>query len=68
MLRRLGAHRVALENLEVIGGAIDRLFDSHPAVVVRPDRYVFGAVDEGWDLDRLIRELGRKLALRGANV
>ena len=30
---------------------------------VRPDRYVFGVVDEEWDLDRLLLELGRKLAL-----
>jgi hypothetical protein len=32
--------------------------------VLRPDRYVFGVVDEAWDLDRMLVELGRKLALR----
>ena len=32
-------------------------------VIVRPDRYVFGAVDERWSLDRLIQELARKLEL-----
>jgi hypothetical protein len=32
--------------------------------VIRPDRYVFGVVDDDWDLDRLLGELGRKLALR----
>jgi hypothetical protein len=43
---------------------MDRLFDAHPAAVLRPDRYVFGVVDEEWDLDRLLALLGRKLALR----
>jgi len=31
--------------------------------VLRPDRSIFGVVDEEWDLDRLVGELGRKLAL-----
>ena len=31
---------------------------------LRPDRYVFGVVDDDGDLDRLLIELGRKLALR----
>jgi hypothetical protein len=42
---------------------MDRLFEQHPAAVVRPDRVVFGVVDESWSLDRLVAELGRKLAL-----
>ena len=53
---------------EVLGppleGELDRGFDSHCAVVLRPDRYVFGVVDDTWDLDRLLSELARKLALR----
>lgn len=62
-LERLGGRAVSLEDLEVTKGESDRLFDAHPAVILRPDRYVFGVVDEEWDLDRLVDELSRKLAL-----
>jgi 3-(3-hydroxy-phenyl)propionate hydroxylase len=64
VLRRLDGRTVSLDDLEIARGPMDRLFDAHPAAVVRPDRYVFGVVDEAWDLDRLVLELGRKLALR----
>ncbi len=63
ILERLGGSAVSLEGLEVVEGALDALFQAHPAVVLRPDRYVFGVVDEQWDLDRLLAELGRKLTL-----
>ena len=63
VLERLGSRRVALENLEIVEGEIDYLFEAHPAAIVRPDRYVFGVVDDAWDLDRLVLELGRKLRL-----
>jgi 3-(3-hydroxy-phenyl)propionate hydroxylase len=63
-LRRLRGRAVSLEGLEVVRGEMDRLFDAHAAAVVRPDRYVFGLVDEAFDLDRLLAELGRKLDLR----
>jgi hypothetical protein len=33
--------------------------------VVRPDRYIFGVVDEAWNLDRLLIELGRNMCLIG---
>jgi hypothetical protein len=42
----------------------DPFFDAHPAAVFRPDRYVFGVVDEEWNLDRLLVEFGRRLCLR----
>jgi 3-(3-hydroxy-phenyl)propionate hydroxylase len=64
LLQRLGGRAVGLEELEVTEGDFDRLFDSHPAALLRPDRYVFGVVDEDWSLDRLLRELGRRLCLR----
>jgi 3-(3-hydroxy-phenyl)propionate hydroxylase len=63
VLERLGGRPVSLEGLQVTRGEADRLFDAHPAAVVRPDRYVFGVVDEQRDLDQLLVELGRKLAL-----
>jgi 3-(3-hydroxy-phenyl)propionate hydroxylase len=63
LLRRLGARTLALKDLEVAEGELDHLFERHPAAVVRPDRYVFGVVDDAVGLDRLVEALGRKLAL-----
>lgn len=60
VLERLGGRCLCLEELEVIEGAVDSLFDCYPAVVLRPDRYIFGVVDDHWSLDRLIAELVRK--------
>jgi len=42
----------------------DPFFDTQPAAVFRPDRYVFAVVDEERDLDRLLVDLGRRLCLR----
>lgn len=64
VLERLGGRTACLEGLEVTAGEHDRFFASHPAAVLRPDRYVFGVVDRDWSLDRLLAELARKLALR----
>ena len=63
VIERLGGQVVSLEGLDVVEGEMDRVFESHAAVVVRPDRYVFGVVNDEWDLDRLLVELGRRLAL-----
>ena len=63
-LERLGAKTLCLEGFEVVDGALDALFDTHPAVVLRPDRYVFGVVDAERDLDGLLADLASKLALR----
>jgi 3-(3-hydroxy-phenyl)propionate hydroxylase len=63
ILEKLGGKVVSLEGLEVTAGASDEVFDAHPAVIVRPDRYIFGVVDDEWSLDRLLAELARKLTL-----
>jgi 3-(3-hydroxy-phenyl)propionate hydroxylase len=60
---RLGSQIVVLDDLEIVEGEPDHLFDRHPAAIVRPDRYVFGVVDDAWSLDALVLELGRKAAL-----
>jgi 3-(3-hydroxy-phenyl)propionate hydroxylase len=64
VLARLGARTLALEGLELVEGELDRAFEAHPAVVLRPDRYVYGVVDEARSLDRLLEGLARDLALR----
>ncbi len=63
LLERLNVRKVALDELEVVEGESDSLFETYPAVVVRPDRLIFGVVDTEHDLDRLVLELGRKLSL-----
>ena len=63
VFQRLGGRRVVLEDLQVVSGDLDAAFDAHAAVVLRPDRYIFGVVDENWNLDRLMIELGRQLRL-----
>jgi hypothetical protein len=64
VLEVLNAPTVALDALEVVEGKLDPLFETHPAVVVRPDRLIFGVVDADHDLDRLLGELVRKLSLQ----
>ncbi len=63
LLERLGGRAVSLEGLEVEEGTMDGVFHSHAAVVLRPDRSIFGIVDDNWDLDGLLGELGRRLEL-----
>ncbi len=63
-LERLGGRVVSLDELEVVEGRYDPLFEHHPAAVVRPDRYVFGVVDSDHDLEGLMRELANRLHLR----
>jgi 3-(3-hydroxy-phenyl)propionate hydroxylase len=63
ILQRLGARSVSLAGLEITAGRLDHLFDTHPAAILRPDRYIFGVVDEDWSVDDLLAELARKLAL-----
>jgi hypothetical protein len=63
VLERLGGRTVSLEGLEVVEGAMDNVFEAHAAVVLRPDRYIFGVVDDDWDLDSLLGELGRRITL-----
>ncbi len=65
VLERLGGRAVPLDELEVVAGDLDPLFAAHPAALVRPDRYVFGVVDDDWSLDRLLLEFGRALSLIG---
>ena len=63
VLDALGGRMVALEGLEVVEGEWDWAHEQHPAVVLRPDRHIFGVVDDEWSLDALLIELGRRLRL-----
>jgi len=63
LLERLGANVVSLEGVKVVEGELDSLFDAHPAALVRPDRYVFGASDDDLSLDEVIGRLPGLLAL-----
>ncbi len=63
ILDRIGARTVSLEGTEACHGELDRLFDDHPAAIVRPDRYIFGVSDADHSLDTLIASLAQKLSL-----
>lgn len=63
VLTRLGGLAVSLGGLEIVEGELDRVLETHAAVVLRPDRYIFGVVDDEWSLDALLLELGKKLTI-----
>jgi 3-(3-hydroxy-phenyl)propionate hydroxylase len=63
VLERLGGCSVCLEDLEIVEGELDRVFEKYSALILRPDRYIFGVVDDDWTLDRLLLELGAKMCL-----
>ena len=63
LLERLSVRKVAVDELEVVEGESDPLFGNYSAIVVRPDRLIFGVVTEEHDLDGLLVELARKLSL-----
>jgi hypothetical protein len=56
---RQAAHGVALDGLEDLDGRLTAWFEEHrlEAVLVRPDGYVFGAVEAPEDLPALLDEL-----------
>lgn len=60
---RIGLRGVALEGLETVEGEFDRVFQRVPAALLRPDRYVFGVVDDTTDASTLVRTLAAKLRL-----
>ena len=45
---------IALDEFEVVEGEIDHAFERTPTVLLRPDRYVFGVVEEDFEVDALI--------------
>ncbi|MEM9175085.1 MAG: bifunctional 3-(3-hydroxy-phenyl)propionate/3-hydroxycinnamic acid hydroxylase [Myxococcota bacterium] len=64
LAERLGLRCLALDALEVAEGEHDRAFDAARGVLLRPDHYVFGVVDERTDASALVRAAAEKLALR----
>lgn len=66
--KQLAIRFLNLEEIEQYkeGSELDQVFETSPAVVVRPDRIIFGVVDADTTLDDLIMTLGKKLALRSS--
>ena len=60
---RLGAHAVALPQLEDLDGRLTAWFDEHrvEAVLIRPDAYVFGAAEWPDEVPALIDDLHAQL-------
>ncbi|MCZ6618665.1 MAG: bifunctional 3-(3-hydroxy-phenyl)propionate/3-hydroxycinnamic acid hydroxylase [Gammaproteobacteria bacterium] len=65
ILSRVSGRALSLEGLTLTQGHWDRVFDVAPAVIVRPDRYLYGHVEPGSvSLDDLLAGLARKLRLK----
>lgn len=64
---RLDVRRVSLAGIEVVEGELDRLFQSHPAALIRPDRIVYGVADASTVQDDLLIRLADQAALRIAD-
>jgi flavoprotein hydroxylase len=60
---RLSGRTVSLDTCKILDDKVDRLFEEHPAVLLRPDRQVFGVVDAEHSLDDLVLSLARKVHL-----
>ena len=58
---RLGVRVVSLHGVDATRGHFDALFDHTDAVLVRPDRVVFGVADETASVGDLLADLHRQL-------
>lgn len=63
LVEKLGATMVAIDELVVVDGSMDPVFEYAEAAIIRPDRLVFGHTDTGHALDRLLEELASLLCL-----
>ena len=63
VLKQLDANIVNVEGLNEVRGHFDRALEESDAVIVRPDRIVFGHTTNELSLDQLIETLSDKLAL-----
>jgi len=62
-LARLGGRVLSLEGHELVEGRFDPHFESHPVLLVRPDRILFGGSGSDWSVDQLIAEAARQTRL-----
>lgn len=65
LFEALGGRVCTLEEVEVSEGELDGALTRHPALLVRPDRVVYGVVDETHTLDDLIVRLAHAASMMG---
>ena len=63
LVARLGITTTTLEDLDIVRGNVDRVFESHNTAVVRPDRYLFGHTTNDLSLDALLSALEDRIYL-----
>jgi hypothetical protein len=63
MAEALDLNLVSLDGVEAVEWRLDSLFDTYPAAVVRPDKFIFGHTDKDHTLSDLIIELGKRLGV-----
>lgn len=66
MVDKLNITITHIENLVQVKGHLDRVFSHADAVIVRPDRYVFGHTSADIDINTLVKSLVAKLDLNQA--
>lgn len=54
---------LALSDYEVVVGETDHIFERTPAAILRPDRYLFGVVEEDLPIDALLARLAESVSL-----
>jgi 2-polyprenyl-6-methoxyphenol hydroxylase-like FAD-dependent oxidoreductase len=70
LLERVGASVVALDEVEDLDGRLTAWLDEHgvEAVLVRPDAYVFGAIQALDDVPELVDRLGALLFITNSRI
>lgn len=63
MLEITNGRLVAADELEVVQGQWDRFLGEHDAVLVRPDRYVFGFTTEQISVNDLLHDAANQMSL-----
>jgi len=63
LVEKLEFATIALDEFEVVEGEIDNVFERTPTVLLRPDRYVFGVVEDSFGIDALVTQWADALSV-----
>ena len=64
--REVEIEKVDLSQLTLVQGRFDEAMDALEALIVRPDRVVYGHTEAGLSLNTLLRQLALQLGIQSA--